>query len=397
MITKTPELKQLMPYELIDEMDLILSCSKGYKNTENQRNIIHLLKKGLNWDHIYRQAGRYGLIPLLYYNLKFTAPELVPEDILQKMSEIYLSSLTQSMIQIRELLQVIQLCTDHEIPIIPYKGAALSQQIYGDIGLRLSSDIDIIVRQQDVIRAKDLLISQGYIPQVSLTHELDTKFIRVDNEHHLSHPHKTMIDIHWQFMSRYYLVPFEETEIWAGLKMISLDGTEILSLSTEMQIISLCIHGAKHQWKELKHISDIAAFISSDKDINWELILTIAQEKRIKRIIFLGLRLVEMIMKIELPIVVSEAIRCDSGMQFLVPFCIDNIFTEERKPEDDIQFVFYWVSIRECLWDKLRVIPLLVFKPNYDDWRYISLPKNFFLLYYIIRPIRLAFEYGVPR
>jgi len=64
------------------------------------------------------------------------------------------------------------------------------------------------------------------------------------------------------------------------LKTISLEGRDILALSPEMLIISLCIHGAKHQWNELRQISDIAGIIASDNDINWELILKIAREKK---------------------------------------------------------------------------------------------------------------------
>jgi hypothetical protein len=395
MDVKKPDPKQHIPYEICDEIALILTCSNGSITEYTREIIVNLLKKELNWDYVYRCAEKHGVVPLLYYNLKITAPELVPHEILQRMNEIYLLSMKRSMIQVKELLEVLQLGMDHRIPVIPYKGVALSQQIYGDFSLRLSSDIDIIVRQQDVIRAKTLLISQGYTSTISLTPEQDKKFTEVHSEHPFAHPHRTMIDIHWQFIPDYYLAPFKETEIWSGLKVISLEGRDVFTLSTEMLIITLLIHGAKHQWKELRQISDIAGIIASEKDINWELVLKISKKKRIERIIYLGLRLVEVTMKTELPFVVSEAIGRDHRVQHLVSSSINNMFTEEQRPEGDIQFVFYWVSVRECLWDKIRVISLLVFKPNHDDWAYISLPGMLSPLYYIIRPIRLAFEYGV--
>jgi hypothetical protein len=395
MDIKKPDPGHHVPYETRDEIRLILACSKGSITNDTRETIAILLKKELNWDYVFRQAERQGLIPLLYYILKITAPERVPEDIFQQMNEIYLISMKRSMIQVSELLQVIQLGKDHEIPVIPYKGAALSQQIYGDIGLRISSDIDIIVREQDVIRAKALLISQGYTPPISLTPEQDKKFIQVRCEYDLSHPRRNTLDLHWQFIPYYYLAPFEETDIWSGLKVISLEGHEIFALSLEMHIIALCIHGAKHQWKELRQISDIAGIIASEKDINWELILKIAREKRIERIISLGLHLAEVLMKTDLPPFVSEAIRRDRVVQHRVSSSIDTLFTEEKEQGGDFQEVLYWVSVRECFWDKVRVIALLVFIPNHDDWAYISLPGILSPLYYIIRPIRLAFEYGV--
>lgn len=397
MNVKKPDLGKLVPYETRDEIKLILACSKGSITEDTRETIAILLKKELNWDYLFRQAERQGLIPLIYYNLKITAPERVPEDILQRMNEIYLISMKRSMIQTRELLQVIQLCSDHEIPVIAYKGVALSQQVYGDIGLRISSDIDIIVRQQDVIQVKDLLISQGYTPQISLTPEQEKKFIQARCEYNLSHPHKTMIEVHWQFFPRNYLSPFKETDIWSGLKALSLEGTEIFTLSTEMLIIALCIHGAKHQWRELKQICDIAGIINSEKDINWEIIVKIAREKRIERITFLGLRLAEVFMKTRLPGFVSDAISRDPAIQHLVSSRIEHMFIKEQNPGGEIQMVFYWLSVREKIRDKLQAIILLTFKPDHDDWAFISLPHVFSPLYYVIRPIRLAFEYGVPR
>jgi hypothetical protein len=395
MDVNKPDIKQHVSYERRDEIALILACSKGSITKDTRDTIANLLEKELNWDYVFRQAERHGLIPLIYYTLKITAPEYVPEDVLQRMNEIYLFSMKQSMIQVSELLQVIQLGKDHEIPVIPYKGTALSQQIYGDIGLRMSSDIDIIVRQQDAIRAKALLMSQGYTPGISLTPEQDKKFIRLRCEYDLYHPRRTTIDIHWQFIPYYYLAPFKETDIWSGLRAISLEGRDIFALSPEIQIIALCLHGAKHQWKGLRQIGDIAGIIASEKDINWELILKIAREKRIERIISLGLRLAEELMKTDLPPNVSEAVRCDHVVQHLVSSGIDSIFQEEQDQSGDIQEVLYWISVRECYWDKIRVISLLVFKPNHDDWTYISLPWILSPFYYLIRPIRLAFEYGV--
>lgn len=397
MNVKKPDPGHLVPYETRDEIRLILACSKGPITRDTRETIAILLKKELNWDYVFRQAERHELIPLLYYNLKITAPELVPEDILGRMDELYLINLKRSMIQASDLLKTILLCRNHEIPVIAYKGVALSQQIYGDIGLRKSSDIDIIVRQQDVTHVKDLLVSRGYTPQISLTPEQEKRFIQERCEYNLSHPHKTMIEVHWQFFPGNYLSPFKETDIWSGLKAISLEGTEIFTLSPEMLIIALCIHGAKHQWRELKQIGDIAGIIESEKDINWERLVKIAREKRIERITFLGLRLAEVFMKTRLPGFVSDAISRDPAIQSLVSSRIEYMFIKDQIPEGKIQMVFYWLSVREKIRDKLQVIILLTFKPDHDDWAFISLPRALSPLYYIIRPIRLLFKYGVPR
>ncbi len=387
--------EQVISHQPCDEIDLILACVRESIHTAHRGTIEDILRKELNWDSLYRQAEKFGLIPIVYFTLHKISPEQVPGPILCRMKEIYLGSMTRSMIQTRDLLQIIQCCREHEIPVIPYKGVVLSQQIYGDIGLRISSDIDIIVRRQDVVRTKALLLSQGYTTSLSLTPAQDEKFLKVHSEHHFGHSCKTMVDIHWQFISGYYLDPFEEDRIWSGLKGVFLEGQDIATLSTEMLIISLCIHGAKHQWKNTDMICDLAGVIASGKDINWELVFSTAREKRIERILFLGLWLAEVVMKTEFPQGVSDAIRRDRGMHHWISSCIAAMFREDPMPEDDIRFVMYWVSIRECIWDKLRVIASLAFIPDHKDWAYISLPGILAPFYSVVRPIRLVFEYGV--
>lgn len=50
-----------------------------------------------------------------------------------------------------------------EIPYAVFKGAVLSQMAYGDPALRSSGDIDILIRQQDADRLKQLLYSNGFV------------------------------------------------------------------------------------------------------------------------------------------------------------------------------------------------------------------------------------------
>lgn len=378
-----------------DEMDVILFVLKSAIHDVDPDALSHIFKKELDWDTIYRLAERHRLIPLLYSSLKNVSPDLIPESILTKMSAIYLLSMKRAMIQMRELIQVMNLFKDHEIPLMPYKGMALSHQLYGDIGLRISSDIDIIVHQQDAIRAKALLVSQGYAPGISLTPEQDKKFVSLRCEYDLFFPGRSTIDIHWQFIPYYYLAPFNDADMWSELKKVFLEGREIATLSPEMLLIALCIHGAKHQWKDLKQVCDIAAIIARENELDWENIVRIAHEKRITRILFLGLRLVEVLMETRLPPEVSIAIQKDPNIQHLVSASLDAINHEDLPYEGEIQEVLYWVSVRECVWDKIRVVSLLMFKPNHDDWAYISLPAILSPIYYIIRPIRLVFEYGV--
>ncbi len=62
----------------------------------------------------------------------------------------------------RELAQVVRACNDAGVPVILLKGAHLAEAVYGNIALRPMVDVDLLVKQADLMRVHDILIGQGY-------------------------------------------------------------------------------------------------------------------------------------------------------------------------------------------------------------------------------------------
>ena len=52
------------------------------------------------------------------------------------------------------------------------------------------------------------------------------------------------------------------------------------------------------------------------------------------------------------------------------------------------------MKMRERLRDKVRYLVRLATTHTVGDWMALPLPKPFFFLYYVLRPIRLARDYG---
>ena len=64
----------------------------------------------------------------------------------------------------RELTRISALLENNGVCVIPWKGPILAAAAYGDVALRQFGDLDILVREQDAMRAKDLLLASGYRP-----------------------------------------------------------------------------------------------------------------------------------------------------------------------------------------------------------------------------------------
>jgi hypothetical protein len=66
------------------------------------------------------------------------------------------------MVLYRQLKEILIEFNKNNIPVILLKGAHLAQFVYGNIALRLMSDIDLLVKKEDLGCACAIIIKYGY-------------------------------------------------------------------------------------------------------------------------------------------------------------------------------------------------------------------------------------------
>ena len=71
-------------------MQLILACARAHVDEAQSGRIRQLVDSGLNWDCLIKAASYHGMVPLLYHNLKRTAPEAVPPAVRSELQKRYL-------------------------------------------------------------------------------------------------------------------------------------------------------------------------------------------------------------------------------------------------------------------------------------------------------------------
>ena len=69
--------------------------------------------------------------------------EIVPDSILSRLKNHYLSSLRRNMILLEELKQVVEEFTRQGIQVVVLKGGYLAEHVYEDIACRPIGDLDI--------------------------------------------------------------------------------------------------------------------------------------------------------------------------------------------------------------------------------------------------------------
>lgn len=110
-----------------------------------------LLLDNPNWQLFLELAATCEVLPLATENLLGIDSNTIPRAALSKMAKHYRSEYTlNNIILWNEFRKLHTLAKTKEIPLIPIKGIVLTSLLYNDMGLRRSSDIDILIKKEDL-------------------------------------------------------------------------------------------------------------------------------------------------------------------------------------------------------------------------------------------------------
>jgi hypothetical protein len=378
------------------ENDLLLCCGTTSSSPEQLSQIRGLIQGGIDWPYLIRTARRHGVMPLLYWNLKETHFETVPEGILKELCNEYRINVIRNLFLTSRLFNLLDLFQTNGISAIPYKGPTLGILAYGDISLRHFVDLDFIVHKNDVLRAKQLLLSEGYRPEYVLPPDQELAYLQHECEYNFFDDHrKILVELHWDIVQKYFSCHFDVNKLWDDLKPVSLLGKEVMTLSPEELLLVLCVHnGGKHQWGTLGWICDIAQLIGVRKDLNWERILDNAFRSGIERILFLGLYLAKDMLGADIPSEINKRLMNDKVISSLAKEVRKRIFTEAEPPPGEAERFVFYLKMRENFKDKVQYCFRRLFTSTITDWSLLKLPAPLFPLYRFLRPFRLVKKFG---
>jgi hypothetical protein len=122
--------------------------------------------KDYNWDDIVIEGSKHLVLPAIYCRLKSKRlTHLLPEELhayLDKITSLNSIRNTEIVSQIHSLSELLKA---HNIEHVFLKGAALiSSNYYDDIAERMLGDIDILIANDNVDLAFELLKDNGYYP-----------------------------------------------------------------------------------------------------------------------------------------------------------------------------------------------------------------------------------------
>jgi hypothetical protein len=385
------------------EIELLLCCARTSIDPKTAERIKVLLREDLDWAYLIRMADRHEVMPLMHRTLSAICPESVPPVVLDQLQYHLLANSLHNQFLARDLLNLLQLFKSEGVPAIPYKGPILAASVYGDLALRQFSDLDILIPKRDVLRAKDLLIAQGYRHRTPLTGAQEVAYLQSESEYNLVRDNgRVVVDLHWRIARRQFPFPLEFEHLQEHLETVCLMGTIVPNLAPEKLLLILCAHGSKHAWPSLQWICDVAELIRAYPLLNWQQVVKQADALNSGRMLALGLRLANGLLGVTLPQAVLQRVDADRTVKLLATRISARLFCEQVGPWGVMRRITAEqgdrLRVMEHIPDRLRYVLYFVLRraaPTTKDQAFMPLPARLFFLYYLLRPIRLTWDYGL--
>jgi len=364
---------------------LFAACSAGRDHCRIQA----LLQSSLHWDLVLDLADRHGVEPLLYQALS-DYKELIPVEHFSSVAQKYQTNIHKSLMLSRELIRIVDELSAAGIAVMPYKGLALAEAVYGDIALRQSGDIDLLVRAADLTRIYEALAKLGFTKHLQWSPAVERSYLKSGYEFVFDGTAgRNLLEVQWAIQPRFYAVDFDLEQLFQRAVTVPVAGRAMKTPSLEDLFILLSLHAAKHVWGRLIWLSDLARIAEIAK-LDWSQIGITAKSLRIQRILRVTLLLLNRLLDVPVPSGANTNL-CQDEAAAQIAREIETYIREDRA--FDVESIAYFrlmLRLRERWQDRVRFVRRLAFTAGPSEWAAIRLPEPLFPLYRIVRMTRLA-------
>jgi hypothetical protein len=258
------------------EHSLLLLLSHRCISPQGVLTIRRLMDAPLDWEYIIATSRAHEVYPLVYDNLKKFGLDRVPAHAQEGLIRLHKINAFRNQHMVEELKLVLGALAHAGIPAIPLKGLVLANSLYGDINLRSSVDIDILVPPQFAHRGMRELCAIGYTPWFPrFERESVNKYI----ESQLTR--RTPIgdcvaDLHWAVLWDSRRDKRALDNLWQESFTDDIFGVKGVRMSPEWEFLVLVVHAARSHWRGIKWLSDIHDMCSLSS-MDWQRILEKAE------------------------------------------------------------------------------------------------------------------------
>lgn len=349
------------------------------------------MHKPLNWDAFTQLAEDHGTLGLASSRLLDDHENLLPSDAAESIRAWRRAQAVFTLNLTAEMSRLLDAFHAAGIAALVIKGPVLSLRCYGDPGLRQYSDLDLIVRDRDILSTAQLMLELGYEGRVPLA---AIRAKKIPGEYVFRHARsKLLVEFHTERTFRYHPRTIPLDALFLRQVQLAFDGRSVPALCTEDELILICVHGAKHFWERLIYVADVAALVSR-QPLDWDLVMSAAREIGATRMLHVAFQLAADVLRAPPPEKPARFVQSDSIARQLASQISCWLPAAGSAPPNILERAVFRLRMRGRLLLGLPYLLRLSISPTEEDWAAGAEGKRHWFRDALGRPFRLARKYG---
>jgi len=234
-------------------------------------------------------------VPGLFWRCVSTHAVELPEAVRQPVESMAVRNAQHALANATETVALCERARARRLPLLILKGPALSQRAYGDATLRHSRDIDLLTEHEAFADVEDMLAESGYrrvTPSFGRSDARWRVYRRLSHHVEYRRPDSPLpVELHWRMHAVPSLFPASVRTLIDRREWLELYAGRVPVLSRVDQLLYLCTHGARHNWRRLKWVCDLPSLAYGLRSDDIETLHSRASEYGLERPLAQGLRL----------------------------------------------------------------------------------------------------------
>ncbi|GEL10400.1 Uncharacterised nucleotidyltransferase [Flavobacterium glycines] len=390
-------------------MALVILCTRVYFKTAEIDDLnTFIASNDIEWSDVFKTCRKHRIRSFIYrVLLKIEIPEKIRLEINIELKRNSVQNIKLAL----ETEKLINILNQQGIKILPYKGAAYSKQFFGNINMRESSDIDLILNPDDLSKIFPIMKELGFQSyQLEYYHRIGhKKFIKTHKDFNfdkfLGEKIEFHVEFHFNIINKNLHVNKKLNYFdWNNPQENQLINKKIHFINPIEHFKAVCMHHLlQDQLGHLKTIIDLT------QGMNWVENYQIQnnnENNNSETFTLLNKNLNTNIVKATINQLLATQFKNKlvekKKIDILIHFILSNNYQKMRNNKfpiwDAIKYHYsiitrtkeFYITLEDKFFYLYNQI-LSTFKPQAVDYMIIKINKPFHFLYYIARPIRLLF------
>lgn len=321
---------------LSPELRLLAACTRWPRSDARSRAIAAAVADPrLDWRRVAQAVERHRVAGFVNEGLAAHAAD-VPREVLGPLQARAAADGLMNLGIAGESVRLVRKLREADIKVLVLKGPGLTHLAYGDLAIRQSNDLDLLVPLEAILAAGEICERAGYVriePPPAIDEARMAQWLRWRKDFIYRHQAKSLtLELH--FRPTHSKRQSQAIDLWRDPQEIALRaGISLPAPGVDALYPYLCLHGALCAWFRLKWLADIAALTADCTESQLTALHASAVAKGVGRPSAQALLLVEALFDRPLPPALKRSLGADRRVRRLARFAFA-VLTDPRVPNE---------------------------------------------------------------